>query len=94
MAAYEDFEFFRTAKWRAAAAAASAESAGPASATPSVTASAGGDLARDALRSELVRLHATLRRLRARHRVERRTRWPLQIRRIVRSLLPGARGAA
>ncbi|MBM4013738.1 MAG: hypothetical protein FJ293_02080 [Planctomycetes bacterium] len=84
MAAYEDFEFFRTTRLMAA----------PAAPRRSTAPTATADSAPDALRSELLRLNAVVRRLRAHHRVRRGRRWPARLRRLVRCLLPISRGAA
>jgi hypothetical protein len=90
MAAYEDFQFFRTTRGRAASAAVAEPPAGDALSPPARRRST----APDALRAELERLSSELRRLRARQRVRRRARWPTRLRRLVRCLLPSARGAA
>ncbi len=84
MAAFEDFEFFRTTRLMAA----------PTAARRTVAPDPVLDSAPDALRSELLRLNAVVRRLRAHHRVRRGRRWPARLRRLVRCLLPAARGAA
>ncbi len=90
MAAYEDFEFFRTAKWRAARRAPAAESGGAAEASHA-TSSPASDPRRekDALRTELEQIHLEVRRLRA--HVRRRRTWRKQLGRFVSRLLPGAR---
>ena len=92
MAAYEDFEFFRTAKWRAAHAP-PAKHVAPLTpaATPSATPAATAEPARDALRAELERLGDEVRRLRAHHRVRRHTSWRRQLRKLVAGVLPRAR---
>ncbi len=93
MAAYEDFEFFRAATWRAAKAPpTSIPHLEPATATP-VAATRGQT---DALRAELERLHVEVRRMRAHVRGKGRRPWHRHVTRFVSRLLPlgGKRGAS
>lgn len=90
MAAYEDFEFFRTATWRAARAVPAV--AARVEPEPLHAAASGrspeAHRQKDALRSELERLHLAVRRLRAHAR--RRRSWRAHFGRFVSRLLPRA----
>lgn len=90
MAAYEDFEFFRTATWRAARAVPAVATRVEPEALHAATSgrSPAAPTPKDALRSELERLHLAVRRLRA-HARRRRT-WRAHLGRFVSRLLPGA----
>jgi hypothetical protein len=72
MAAYEDFSFFQQATLRAPAASRRVES------SPT----------RDALRTELERLHVELRRMRK--TLDRHQRWRERLRRLVGYVVPGS----
>ncbi|MBL8842718.1 MAG: hypothetical protein JNL90_14460 [Planctomycetes bacterium] len=90
MAAYEDFEFFRTARSRAARMAPASTVRAEAEARAAATRgrSSAAPTPKDALRSELERLHLEVRRLRAHAR--RRSSWRIQLGRFVSRLLPRA----